>query len=781
MSRYRFAVLGAALALGMSGLHGWSDSAPADRIDQRLNEKFGARLREAIQLLEGRATDLQFRIRGPKQPHPDILVAVVDEKSVQKYGIWPWPRTLIAKAITRLHHAEVKSVGLDMIFTDQVRNETLIAHREVAKRLEELSVREPRFVKFLIQWNRQAPSSPDQALTDALRNAPEVVQGVVAYTSQDASSFSRLAAEEERTLLPQILTQLSGRMPFTFFPEVDLQKVLSWKMYSAQTPLEQFAGINARLGHLNTSPDADGTIRRMPLFAQLERPKGLLPSLALQIAATYFDAEIEAVYDPELHKISGARLRRNRGGEVWVPMETSEPYILINHLGPQAAFPTISLSDVIDGNFSPEQFRGKAVLIGVTLVGNFDQRVTPFAKIEPGVFIQASLLSNILSADYLQRPITFRLLEWFFMLMSAIILAYVVPRSHFAFKLLAMCLIGIFYLVLDQVLFIHGYKLATVMPMMNLFVCSFVLLFASYLTVDREKLHLRSAFQHYLNQSVMDQMLRDPERLKLGGEKKEMTVLFSDIRGFTSLSEKMTPEALVKFINGYLTPMTQIVFEQGGTLDKYIGDALMAFWGAPIDQPDHAVRACHAALRFNEKLSELKAVWKSEHLPEVDIGVGINSGSMIVGNMGSHLRFDYTVMGDAVNLASRLEGLNKEYGTRLLISESTYRLAQTTMLARRLGAVRVKGKKEPVGLYELRGIRSDSKADSVELQTIELFERAVSAYASRQFVEAEAGFSQVLQVWPADPPAQRYLLQILGFKDHPPSAEWDGIYTATSK
>jgi adenylate cyclase len=240
----------------------------------------------------------------------------------------------------------------------------------------------------------------------------------------------------------------------------------------------------------------------------------------------------------------------------------------------------------------------------------------------------------------------------------------------------------------------------------------------------------------------------------------------------------MTPEGLVKFINAYLTPMTDIVFENGGTLDKYIGDAIMAFWGAPVEQPDHALRACRAALRFLEKLEELKREWRAQNLPEVDIGVGINSGPMNVGNMGTQGRFNYTVMGDAVNLASRLEGTNKEYETRVLISEGTYQLVQGQVVARRLGAVRVKGKRRPVRIYELRGL---GQAQGTEAEAIRLFEEAVELFTLQNFTGCRERLQQVLQLWPGDAPSRRYLLELEALERTPPGPGWDGVYTATTK
>ncbi len=370
------------------------------------------------------------------------------------------------------------------------------------------------------------------------------------------------------------------------------------------------------------------------------------------------------------------------------------------------------------------------------------------------------------------------LLLGLFMLVSAWLLARLLPRVRFAWKLGALALLALGWLAFDQLLFAGGVQVATVLPVVSVLVSGFGVLFLGYFSVDAEKARLRDTFQHYLDASVMEQVLAHPEKLKLGGERKELTVLFSDIRGFTTLSERMSPEGLVSFINGYLTPMTDIVFEQGGTLDKYIGDAIMAFWGAPVDQPDHALRACRAALRFVEQLEVLKARWRAEGLPEVDIGVGINTGPMNVGHMGTESRFNYTVMGDAVNLGSRLEGLTKAYGIRILLAEATHRQVAGHVTTRRLGAVRVMGKREPVALHELRGL---GPPVGPEAEAIRAFEEGVDRFAARDWDGAEARFREVLACWPRDVPSLRYLEEISTFRRTPPGPEWDGVYTATTK
>jgi adenylate cyclase len=276
----------------------------------------------------------------------------------------------------------------------------------------------------------------------------------------------------------------------------------------------------------------------------------------------------------------------------------------------------------------------------------------------------------------------------------------------------------------------------------------------------------------------MEEILKDPSRLKLGGEKKNLTVMFSDIRGFTTISEKLSPQQLVQLLNEYLTAMTDIVFKYDGLLDKYIGDAIMAVWGDAVEQPDHALRGCRTALDMMRALSALQEKWQREGWPHVDIGIGLNSGDMVVGNMGSDMRFDYTVMGDNVNLSSRLEGINKEYGTHIVISEFTYERVKEILFCRELDSVRVKGKKLPVKIYELIGDRKEAAAHQ---EAIQRFEAGLAQYKEGRWDEAMALFRETLTLRPGDPPSQLYMNRCESLKANPPEGEWDGVFTMTKK
>ena len=753
VSRRRYELVGLAVAVAVALLHFSVDGRQAGA-----RTGVVATAIRAFSALEGRASDLQVWARGVRSPHPDVVVVAVDEKSVQRFGRWPWNRELVGRAITALHAAGPTAIGLDVTFTDEERSSDAAVLGQAADALDEVTsaMAEPTrkaLAPVQATLRSRASSTGDAALARALSSTPELVQGVSAFGSEEAEDYLEQRSAAEVLLGPRLLTRFptpSGKASY----EVPLARGICDRFVSAQVPLARFVPAGQPLAHFNVLRDDDGVVRRTPVFVQLDQPPGLLPSLELQTAAVALGATVEPVWDPELDRLVAARLRRDGLAIRTVPLSLKAPQARIDYPGPGAVFPTVSLGEVVEGRIAPQALKGKVALVGVTLVGQYDQVVTPFRTVEAGIFAHAAMLSSILSGRFLYRGSGARLAELLFLLGTGLLLGVVLPRAAPWLKAaLPLALAGA-WLLLVQLALRQGVVLASALPLANVFLGAFAVVFVGYLSIDREKARLRRTFRYYVGDSVMTEMLEHPDLLRLGGEKRDCTVLFSDIRGFTAISESMAPEALVRFINGYLSPMTRIVFEEGGTLDKYIGDALMAFWGAPLPQEDHALRACRTALRFLEALAQLRPQWQAEGLPDIQIGVGINSGAMAVGNMGSDLRFDYTVMGDAVNLASRLEGANKLFHTQVLVSEETWRRVQSRAMGRRLGSIRVRGRSETVRVWELLALRVPTEA---ERSVIARFEAAVDALAARRGEEAEAGFRAVLEVWPDDPPTQRYL------------------------
>jgi adenylate cyclase len=766
--RHRSELLGLGLGLIFALVH---RATTVPRVG--LSSAGASMMERAFQFGEARAADLKFRVRGPVAPHPDVLVATIDEKSVKAFGQWPWSRHLMGAAFERLAAAHVRAVGMDVAFTDSRDQEERFAQATL-DRLRNVQSLPPDLEGLKETLTLAVENSPDAALERGLRAlGPKLVQGVIPIEPGHTDDFSREEIETfNRAISPYVVRSVPGKVKGSTF-ELPIEALSLWTAETGQTPQPRFMNASSVYGHFAMIPDLDGTIRRMALWGKLRGPRGLIPSMALQTAAVALEGQARPMLEDG--QVTGAVI--DGPHPRFIPFEDLAPFSLIDYPGPMSTVPQVSIVDVIEGRVA-ERLEGKVVLVGVTIVGSSgDQRVTPYRELEPGVLTHAAVVSNILANRFLRRPYELVLIEMLLVTLFSLALGAAIPRLPAVFKAVAIGSVVVVWLVASYLAFRSGFQVAVAAPVTGLLATSFAVTFFGYVAVDREKLKMRSTFSRYLGSEVMDIALENPERLNRG-EKREMTVLFSDIRGFTTLSEQMSPEALAAFINDYLSPMTAIVFDEKGTLDKYIGDALMAFWNAPMDQSDHAFRACRAAVKMIERLEVMKRSWHTRGLPALEIGIGVNTGPMVVGNMGSDVRVDYTVLGDAVNLGSRLEGLNKEYGTRIIISESTFERVREHVVTRRLGAVRVKGKRLPVNLYELRAL---GRPNEEELRVIVEFERAVTLFSSRAFEEAASAFVGVLREWPTDLATQRYLAHIEAFKVHPPSIDWDGVSTLSTK
>jgi adenylate cyclase len=451
----------------------------------------------------------------------------------------------------------------------------------------------------------------------------------------------------------------------------------------------------------------------------------------------------------------------------------------INYRGKDHTFPYLSASDVIRGRVPSGEIEDKIVLVGAVATGIYDLRVTPLASVFPGVEVHANIIDNILKGDFIVRPEWASLVDMFSLLLLGFGLGWLFPRLRPVPGAGVMLLVFVAHLYVNTILMVNGgYWLNVIYPSLLIPMGYLGVSIYKYIHEEREKRKIKGAFQFYVTPAVVHQMLQDPNALKLGGEKKVLSVLFSDIRGFTSLSESLPPEGLVHLLNEYLTEMTNVVFRHDGTLDKYIGDAVMAIYGAPLPQEDHPERACLSALDMMEDLHKLQTRWAAEGKPAIDIGIGINTGEMVVGNMGSERRFDYTVIGDEVNLASRLEGLNKQYGTHVIISEFTQSLVRDHILCRELDLVRVKGKAKPVRIFEVVGRKDASALDG---GWIEIFGEGLLACRSLRWEEAASCFQKVLELCPEDGPAQMYLKRCELLRSSPPPSGWDGVFDWQTK
>jgi len=451
--------------------------------------------------------------------------------------------------------------------------------------------------------------------------------------------------------------------------------------------------------------------------------------------------------------------------------------MLIKFFSEPGGYEYISFSDVYYNKTNPSYFKDKIVLIGATASDLHDDVIVPISnQAMPGVEVNANLVQSILTRDYLyyQDDISAIGVILLFAIISGLLLYKF--RIHIATFFLAI--ISIAYIFFSIYTYNTGLIINLLYPLLSITLVYIPLVVMYYLTEEKSRKWITSIFGRYVSPVVIDNLIKNPDLIKLGGEKRNITIFFSDIRGFTSISERLTPEDLVHLLNEYLTEMTSIIRKDEGLVDKFMGDAIMAFWGAPLDQPNHAEMACSSSLEMLDKLRELKEKWKKQDIPSFDIGIGLNSGDAIVGNMGSSKRFDYTAIGDNVNLASRLEGLNKSYGTNIIISENTHKMTKNKFETRKLDVVKVKGKKKPILIYELL-----SKKDGLtkkQSEFLNVYEEGLELYFEKKWKLAIKYFDKALKIT-NDHASQLFITRCKEFLNNPPPKDWDGVWEMKTK
>jgi adenylate cyclase len=670
------------------------------------------------------ATDLMMRARGRVPPDPRIVICAVDAASLRQIGPWPWRRSRVAELIDRLKADGAKVVALDVVFSTP-------------------SPHDPGYDL----------AADDAALAASLGKAGNVVLGYFFRHEPIAVNAETLERET--------------------YNEVELRQPLSVPVRpGVEANLPLFAAAAIDQGFFSHERES-GVLRHYALA--IRYGEGYYPPLALRAAEVFLGggglalASRSGVAEVRL---AGRPVLGDEAGQLWV-----------DYRGPARTFLTLPAGDVLAGRTRPGTFRGRLVFVGVTETGVGDVQSSPFGSEMSGVEVHANVADNLLSHRYLQDTGLLHGVSLLALLLLALAVALLVLRvaSHRVGALAAGILV-IAWPLLAYAAFVAGHRhLEAVSPVLA-GVISLVLSLRVRVAAEEERARrIRQTFEHYVSGQVVEEMLRHPERVRLGGERRDMTVLFSDIRGFTSISETLDPEALVSLLNAFFTPMTRLVLENGGTLDKYMGDAVMAFFGAPVAHPDHAHRACRAALAMKAELVRLNSGWHRDgRLPPhltLGIGIGLNSGEMSVGNVGSEAVFGYTVIGDNVNLGSRIEGLNKDYGTQILVSEFTARAAASGFLFCELDSVRVKGKLKPVGIYELLAA-APAPLDQVERAT--LYARGLAAYRARDFAAAEAIFADLADRL-GDGPGKTFRERCRHYQEDPPPADWDGVEVRKTK
>lgn len=689
-----------------------------------------------LETVEWKVSDMFFRPRGASDV---ITIIAIDDKSIAaESGLGrfkDWPRNYYAKLIERVSSFKPALIAIDLDFSVKSQGISAEALPEIfdSPNLQEIIARYAGF--------GGAIHPDDKALQDAI----------------DASAV--------KIALPSKLVFAAGASSAD-------SAGLNEKFPAASAVVEPiFGGPNAAAGFINVFRDRDGVLRRfMPYITE----PALTPGFPYEIAKAYFERESD-----EIASLPSAMAS--------APAAASVPARISYAAGP-FSYKTISFADALKGAFRPEDIADKIVLVGATAPILQDLQVTPTSRLRmPGVEVNANIIQQILENKQLREQRGFSLI----ILLALITFggAFLMLKLRLKTAAALFVIVFLLYPVAAFGMYQYGSALKVLYPELAWIFTAIAALWYRNKSELKEKRMIKNAFAHYLSPVVVNELARHPEHLRLGGSREQISVLFSDIVGFTTLSEKLTPEDTVALLNDYLSAMTEIVFEYHGTLDKYQGDAIMALFGAPLKDEHHAVNAGRAALNMRHALTALHEKWNSiqdlsfkDELITLDFRVGIASGPAVIGNVGSSKRFDYTAIGDIVNLGSRLESVNRKYGTHVIVDKGTFTVItenHNPFVFRALDKVRVKGKTQATEIFEIYGFTENVTSDARKM--LDDFEAGRILYLERNFADAKQYFESALAKISGDGPSQIYRNRCNFFLRKPPPREWDGIVDIAEK
>ena len=705
-----------------------------------------------IEELRLRTFDLFQVLRPREQKVRPVVIVDIDEASLREIGQWPWPRTVIADLITRLRAAGAVAVGFDVIFAEPDRMSPAVAAGSF------------RGLDAETREKLAALPSNDAVLAEAIKR----VGGIIVGETGAAQAAPRAEGENA----PQTGFAIVGPNPRPFlvtFPGL-LRNI---------PPIEQAA---AGRGMFSIDPEPDGIVRRVPVV--MEAQGQLAPALTMEMLRVVSRAGAILIRADQAGvktvAVPGLEVPTDGRGRFWVYFNKRDPAR------------SVSATDVLNGRVAPDRLRGRLVLIGTSATGLLDIKTTPVQPDMPGVEVHAQILENILTKSLLASPgyaIGAEIIAAVVFGLAIIVAAPMLPAAIVAALGAALIagLIGISWYFFVE----HHLLIDFTYPLISCWLIYLVLTFVNYFREQQQRQQIRSAFGFYLSPPLVEQLARSPEKLVLGGEERRMTILFSDVRGFTTISEhyKDDPQGLTQLMNRFLTPLTNAIIERKGTIDKYIGDAIMAFWNAPVDDDEHEANACDAALEMLARAEVLNGELKREaeasggvYMP-LRIGIGLNSGPCVVGNMGSDFRFNYSVLGDTVNLASRLESRTKDYRLSLVIGSRTAERAKEKFATMEIDLIQVKGKKQPELVFTVLG-RAEVSEDPRCNELRDLNTQMLAAYRKQQWDEAERLIERCRKLaggFGADGLFEMYKERIAVYRAEPPPADWTGVYEAESK
>ncbi|MFQ5621130.1 MAG: CHASE2 domain-containing protein [Candidatus Nanoarchaeia archaeon] len=607
---------------------------------------------------------LSDNLYGGKSPLNTIVIAAIDDKSLQELGRFPWDRSLYTRILPFLNQSKV--MAFDVAFFESSDPET------------------------------------DLELGNALRNANAIIP----------VEFIKFERQDGKIVGTELLKPIPALK-------------------------------NVAIGYVNVITDRDGITRAVNM-------------------------QLSDKYQPLAHEMYKA---------YWKKETQSASRFLVNFVGGPNTFKQYSFTDILNGRIPPETFKNKLVLIGATSPGLHDDYFVPTSrgKAMPGVEIHANTLQTMINQDFLYAQSTTSVV--LMVLILSLLTSLLVHRLkvlHSALIVIAALFVILFVAIR---VFEYGILLNIVYACGAILVTYIAGILYSYFSERKEKKKLRTTLHKYVSRAVVDEVMKNPDKLKLGGERREITIFFSDVRGFTTISEKLSPEKLVHLLNEYLSAMTDIILEHEGVVDKYIGDAIMAFWGAPLKQPNHAELAASTTLDMLKKLNILQKQWEREGFPVLNIGCGLNTGPAVIGNMGSYKRFDYTAMGDSINLGARLEGITKQYGVECIISKSTKKQLKN-FVVRELDCIIVKGKKEPIKIFELVCRKTELTDDLYEF--IAHYETGLNYYITQKWDQAIDEFKKANKL-KKDYASEVFIERCKTFKKSPPPKDWNGVWEFKTK
>jgi adenylate cyclase len=715
-----------------------------------------------LDFLELKTYDLRFVSRGPRPPAPSVVMAVIDEKSLDAEGRWPWPRAKLSALVDALSKAGPRVIAFDIGFSEADENSQLAILDELSKRIDRSKANDRKLAEFVEQSRQQADN--DARLAESIRqSSAPVILGYFFHMTEASLSYGLTPAELERRL--KLLAKSKYPAVMSSTPNFDSVPLI--KAYAPETNLPALTEAAKSSGFYTLRSDWDGVLRWMPLVIRIG--DDLFPPLPLLAAWHYLGRPGLTV------RIESDGVQSVQMGDRLIPTD-ERGQLLVNYLGPANTFPYVSVTDILQGNVPDGTFKDRVVLVGATAIGTHDLRTTPFGPVYPGLEVHATVIDNIVTSSFMARPDWSKAYDIAAIVLLPALVGIALPRLSPLRGVLAFVVLFGAYILVTRTLFVSGgVWLNMVYPLLALSLNYTALTAFHYLTEQRERKRIKGTFRQYVAPLVVDEMLKKPGGLKLGGEEKVLTVLFSDLEGFTSHSERYTPSEMVDMLAEYYNCVTEEVFRHQGTLKEYVGDELMAIFGAPLEHVDHAERACTTALAMRERRLALAAEWGPSGRPTLHARTGINSGPMLVGNLGSRYRFAYGVLGDQVNLASRLEGLNKVYGTDILLGENTAKVVANRFFLREVDMVRVKGRKQAVTIYELIAKMGTALSPEFE-KALAAYADGLKAYRRRAWSEALELFNEAVAVRPSDGPSRTMIERCGTYLRTPCPDDWDGVF-----